>query len=177
MEYKKHKLGEFVDSISDTNKLNQEKVILINTSDVEEGNVLNRIYVENKNIKGQFKKRFKKHDILFSEIRPANRRFAYVDFEAEDYIASTKLMVLRNKGNMNNRFLFHLIKMDETINYLQMMAESRSGTFPQITFNELSNLEVLVPPIDVQKKIVRILDAIESKIRINNQINDNLLAA
>lgn len=174
MEFKKHKLGEFIDYISDTTPILKEKVILINTSDVENGETLNHKYVENKNLKGQFKKRFKKGDILYSEIRPKNKRFAYIDFDSNDYIASTKLMVLRNNGNINNDFLFQILKSDTVIDYLQMIAESRSGTFPQITFNELSNVEIYIPDIEIQKKISNFLQKIDKKIKLNNQINDNL---
>lgn len=171
MEYK---LGELVDSISDTSKIKNEKVVLINTSDVQNGKVLNHIYVDNKNLRGQFKKRFKEGDILFSEIRPKNRRFAYIDFDSTNYIASTKLMVLRNKGKINNKYLFLLLTSKKIIEYLQMIAECRSGTFPQITFEELSNVVVNVPDIESQNKIVNIIDAIDKKIELNNNINNNL---
>lgn len=174
MEFKKVKLGDFIDTISDTTPIKKDKVILINTSDVENGNVLNHSYVENKNLKGQFKKRFKKGDILYSEIRPKNRRFAYIDFDADDYIASTKLMVIRNKGNINNDFLFQVLKSENIINHLQMLAETRSGTFPQITFTELSNVEIFIPIIENQEKISSFLKNIDKKIELNNKINDNL---
>ena len=75
-------------------------VTLINTSDVLEGRVLNHERVPNSNLKGQFKKTFQRDDILYSEIRPQNRRFAYVDFSPIDYIASTKLMVIRAKKDV-----------------------------------------------------------------------------
>ena len=174
MEFKKHKLGEFIDTISETSTIKKQQVVLINTSDVENGKVLNHKYTENKNLKGQFKKRFRKDDILYSEIRPKNKRFAYVDFDASDYIASTKLMVLRNKGNIDNTFLYQLLKSNKIINQLQLLAESRSGTFPQITFNELANVEIEIPNIENQIKISKILTDIDSKIEINNQTNDNL---
>ena len=174
MDFKKHKLGEFIDTISETSTIKKQQVVLINTSDVENGKVLNHKYTENKNLKGQFKKRFRKDDILYSEIRPKNKRFAYVDFDASDYIASTKLMVLRNKGNIDNTFLYQLLKSNKIINQLQLLAESRSGTFPQITFNELANVEIEIPNIENQIKISEILTDIDSKIEINNQTNDNL---
>ena len=174
MEFKKHKLEEFIDTISETSTIKKQQVVLINTSDVENGKVLNHKYTENKNLKGQFKKRFRKDDILYSEIRPKNKRFAYVDFDASDYIASTKLMVLRNKGNIDNTFLYQLLKSNKIINQLQLLAESRSGTFPQITFNELANIEIEIPNIENQIKISKILTDIDSKIEINNQTNDNL---
>lgn len=107
-KWKKMTIGDLCDSISDTYRGDDKDVVLINTSDVLEGKVLNHQVVENKNLKGQFKKTFKKNDILYSEIRPANKRYAFVDFgNTDNYIASTKLMVLRpRKDVVRPRFLF-----------------------------------------------------------------------
>ena len=60
MPFEQHLIGEFVDSITDTTPIEKSSVILVNTSDVENWKVLNHSYVENKNLKWQFKKRFKK---------------------------------------------------------------------------------------------------------------------
>lgn len=95
MEWKEVDICQLCDSVSETYKGNASEVVLINTSDVLDGKCLNHEYVPNKKLKGQFKKTFRKGDILYSEIRPANKRFCFVDFEPKDYIASTKLMVLR----------------------------------------------------------------------------------
>ena len=61
-------IGDLCSTISDTYKGNDEKVVLVNTSDVLEGKVLNHTAVLNKNLKGQYKKTYKKYDILYSEI-------------------------------------------------------------------------------------------------------------
>lgn len=175
MKYEIIKLSELVDTISDTKKIDKDSVVLINTSDVFNGEVLNHEYVENNNLRGQFKKRFRKNDILYSEIRPANKRFAYVDFESDDYIASTKLMVLRRKSDkITNRYLYYCITCDSFIERMQHLAEARSGTFPQITFDVLKNENVKVPTIEYQNKICMILDNINNKIKINDKIKNNL---
>ena len=173
-EWKTYKVGDICSSISETYKSKSKSVVLINTSDVLEGRCLNHEFVPNKDLKGQFKKAFKFGDILYSEIRPANKRFAYIDFDATDYIASTKLMVLRNNDKVTNRFLYHYLKSESTIAELQALAESRSGTFPQITFSELSQLEISIPDIETQMAISSFIDTLESKIELNRQINDNL---
>ena len=152
-------------------------VTLINTSDVFDGKVLNHGRVPNVNLRGQFKKAFQQDDILYSEIRPQNKRFAYVDFSPVDYIASTKLMVIRaRKDVVSPKYLFYFLKNDSTITELQMLAETRSGTFPQITFTEVANLTIPVPPLNIQEVIVKTLQCIEEKIDCNNSINDNLAA-
>ena len=165
---------ELCSSISDTYKGNAEKVVLINTSDVYDGKCTNHTLVENKQLRGQFKKTFKPNDILYSEIRPANRRFAYIDFDTKNYIASTKLMVLRAKEGVSPKYLYQILRGNSTINALQLLAESRSGTFPQITFSELSNIEVNIPSEDVQNMVVSILSSLDAKIETNNKLNEKL---
>ena len=175
MKYEEKKLSELVDTISDTRKIDKDEVVLVNTSDVLAGEVLNHTYTENFNLRGQFKKRFKPDDILYSEIRPANKRFAYVDFDSEDYIASTKLMVLRRKSDkITNRYLYYCLTNDLFVERMQHLAEARSGTFPQITFDVLKGESIYLPSIDDQNKITSILDNINNKIRLNNEINNNL---
>lgn len=177
-DWKELTVGDLCDTISDTYHRNDEVVVLVNTSDVLEGKILNHQPVENKNLKGQFKKTFKKDDILYSEIRPANKRYAYVDFAGtERYIASTKLMVLRpKKDRVLPRFLFAFLSSNHVLAKLQHLAETRSGTFPQITFSsELAPMPIALPDFNTQEKIVGMLSSIEGRIQINNAINKNLL--
>ena len=171
-------IGDLCETISDTYKGNDEKVILVNTSDILEGKVLNHIEVQNKNLKGQFKKTFRKNDILFSEIRPANKRFAFIDFEdTSNYIASTKLMVLRHNEKVLPEYLFAILKSNYILAELQHLAETRSGTFPQITFtSELAPMKVNLPDKKTQKRIVSILSSIEQKMDVNETVNNNLAA-
>ena len=146
-EWKTCTIGDLCDSVSVTYRGTDERVVLVNTSDVLDGKVLNHTDEPNENLKGQFKKTFKKNDILYSEIRPANRRFAYIDFdETERYIASTKLMVIRYRENVvEPRFLYFLLTSNSVISELQRLAETRSGTFPQITFPaEVASLPVVL---------------------------------
>lgn len=174
MEWKEVDICQLCDSVSETYKGNASEVVLINTSDVLDGKCLNHEYVPNKKLKGQFKKTFRKGDILYSEIRPANKRFCFVDFEPKDYIASTRLMVLRAHEDVDPQYLYQILRSNDTLAQLQMLAESRSGTFPQITYSELSNIMVSLPSQKAQKNIVSILSSLDRKIELNNKINADL---
>ncbi len=175
-DWKKVKLGEVCESISETYNAKHSEVVLINTSDVLNGKVLNHKSEKNINLKGQFKKTFTKNDILYSEIRPQNLRFAYIDFiNCENYIISTKLMVIRAlPSKINSFYLYQILKSPDIISTLQRIAETRSGTFPQITYNEMAKLEILLPPLAEQERIASILSALDDKIEVNNKINKNL---
>ena len=173
-EWKECTIGDVCNTISDTYRGNAKDVVLINTSDVLEGKCLNHQKTPNKNLKGQFKKTFQQGDILYSEIRPANKRYAYVNFAPKDYIASTKLMVIRHNDKITPQYLFYILTNDVIIRELQMIAESRSGTFPQVTFSELAHFSISLPSISQQKEIVAVLKSFDSKIDLNRRINDNL---
>lgn len=175
-EWKEYNITDVCDTISDTYRDGAAKVVLVNTSDVLEGKVTNHEFVPNKNLAGQFKKKFQKDDILYSEIRPANRRYAYVDFIPKDYIASTKLMVLRSKPCILPKYLYYLLTNNTTIHNLHTIAVGRSGTFPQITYSELANICFQLPSIEEQEKILSILLDFDDKIAINRRICENLEA-
>jgi type I restriction enzyme, S subunit len=172
--WKKLNLTELVDTVSKTHKFSKGKAIFLNTSDILEGKFLHNNYSDTNTLPGQAKKTIQKGDILFSEIRPANKRYAFVDFESEDYVVSTKLMVLRSKGIVDNLFVYFFIKNEEILQQLQILAESRSGTFPQITYSELSKIEMILPDTKTLGLYTNNLKSIFEKIRENQQQIESL---
>lgn len=171
------RVGEIADSISVTHKRQKCKLVFLNTSDVFLGNILHQTYTEVSSWPGQAKKSICRNDILLSEIRPANGRWAFVNFEADDYVVSTKLMVIRaHEDRVLPRFLYHVLTSAQYVNWLQHLAESRSGTFPQITFDNVAELEIKLPPYSYQKAISEFLDSIDSRIELNRKQNETLEA-
>ena len=174
--WKEYKLGKVIETVSKTFKFSDKKVVFLNTSDTLEGKVINHNLFDPKKLPGQAKKTIQPNDILYSEIRPENKRFAFVDFDSSNYVVSTKLMVLRvlNKEIISPKYLYYFLTSDEIVSYLQMLAESRSGTFPQIRFEEVSLLDIKLPPLIVQNKIVELVASLDDKIELNNKINQEL---
>jgi type I restriction enzyme S subunit len=172
-------LSKLIDTISKTHKFEKDELVFLNTSDVLEGKILINHYSKVSTLKGQAKKTIQNGDILYSEIRPKNRRYAYVKNlgNPEDYVVSTKLMVLRKKSeDLNNDYLYHFLTYNSTINYLQRKAENRIGSFPQITFSVLKQIKIWLPKISTQKQIAKVLSDLDAKIEINNKINQELEA-
>jgi type I restriction enzyme S subunit len=148
------KLGDYIQTVSKTHSFQKPEIIFLNTSDISEGNVLHSKYSPVEGLPGQAKKSIKQNDILFSEIRPANKRYAFINFDAEDYVVSTKLMVLRSKSNIDSLFFYFLLTQEQTLVYLQNIAESRSGTFPQITFDQVKEIEFVIPTEEFLKQFI-----------------------
>lgn len=172
------RVDEVVESISKTHSFNKDKLKFLNTSDVYAGKIVNINLLPVSELKGQAKKTIKQHDILFSEIRPKNKRYAYVDVkDTEDFVVSTKLMVLRKfNPNVDNRYLYYFLTNDEMLSALQARAENRICSFPQITFDLLSDYKIRVPALSEQEKIATILSTLDAKIECNNRINAELEA-
>jgi type I restriction enzyme, S subunit len=173
--WRKLPVTDVIDTISVTYKFVNEKVVFLNTSDILNGEVLTHIPVSSNNLPGQAKKSIQKDDILFSEIRPANRRFAFIDFDASNYVVSTKLMVLRSKGIIDPLVIYYFLKRDEVLNELQSLAESRSGTFPQITYTELSKLSIVIPDDRTKENYTSLLQSVFYSIRSHQTENKILV--
>lgn len=174
-EWKEYKLGDLIQSVSDTYRFKpNEKVVFLNTSDILDGKFLTNSLSDVKTLPGQAKKRIQKGDILFSEIRPANKRFALVNFDCDNYVVSTKLMVLRCNENVDNRFIYTYLTSSEVLDYLQMVAEDRSGTFPQITFDIIAKMDIELPPLPTQRRIASILSSLDDKIDLLHRENATL---
>jgi type I restriction enzyme S subunit len=171
-------INKVVESVSITHKFDLPILKFLNTSDVENGKIVNINLLPLAELKGQAKKTIKKHDILFSEIRPKNKRFAYVDVDdTYDYVVSTKLMVLRNiNPDVDNKYFYYFLTNDNMLSILQDRAENRIGSFPQITFELLSEYSIRVPKLSEQQQIASVLSALDSKIELNNRINAELEA-
>ncbi|MDM1548852.1 restriction endonuclease subunit S [Empedobacter falsenii] len=173
------KLENLIQSVSKTHMFNKDKLVFLNTSDVLEGKILINNYMPISEMKGQAKKSIQNGDILYSEIRPKNRRYAFVKNidNVEDYVVSTKLMVLRNQSDkLDTNYLYHFLTSEGAVNYLQNRAENRIGSFPQITFEIIQSLNIYLPDLPIQQKIAAVLSALDDKIEVNNKINAELEA-
>jgi len=148
------RLGSIIESHSKKHNFNKEKLIFFNTSDILDGDFLHSNYMEVIKMPGQAKKSIRKNDILYSEIRPANKRYALVRINSEDYVVSTKLMVLRLlTDKFNSERIYHYLTYPNTIKELHQAAEGRSGTFPQITFDEhIENRLLIIASNNIENK-------------------------
>lgn len=150
-----YSMSDLLETVSKTYPLKAvEEVIFLNTGDIHDGKFLHNNLSNSKTLPGQAKKSISKNDILYSEIRPANKRFAFVHFDASKYVVSTKLMVMRSKVNISSLFQYFILTQKEQIDYLQRLAESRSGTFPQITFTEVSTIKIALPSFELVNQFV-----------------------
>ena len=56
----------------------------------------------------------------------------------------------------------------------ELKGRSTGSTVTGLRQPELLKCKILLPPLDFQNKIAKILSTIDKKTELNNQINDNL---
>lgn len=94
------------------------------------------------------------------------------------YLAIAKQEVCTNQGfksivlksGYSPEFFYYLLKN----NMEYIIGMSSGSTFAEISGTQVKNLEFNVPDYDTQKKIARVLGALDDKIELNNKINQNL---
>lgn len=123
--------------------------------------------------------KFQNGDTLVARITPSleNGKTSYVDILDADEVAfgSTEFIVLRaDKHVLNEEYLYYIATSND---FRQVAIQSMTGTSgrQRVQNEAISNYELELPPLDVQQQIVFFLDSIDTKIELNQQINNNLL--
>lgn len=109
----------------------------------------------------------KTDDVIFATTRPTQMRWALITPEYEDQIASTGYCVLRPRTELIlPAFLAHVLGAKSFQYYVE--ANQIEGNYPSIPDNRVRAFKLPVPPIEVQRAIVEVLDTF-SKLEARKQ--------
>ena len=96
-------------------------------------------------------------DVLFGTTRPMLKRYCVVPADYNGEVASTGFCVLRvDTDRILTNFLFHLL--GTSIFYEYVEANERGASYPAISDKLVKKFRIPVPPLEVQREIVRVLD-------------------
>ncbi len=113
-------------------------------------------------------------DVIISMIG-AYCGFCFIESNEEIEYAVKNVGLFKAGTEVNAKWLYYYL--NSPIGRAHLDAVKSGSTQPYIALGALRNLPILVPKEDdVKEKIVAILDAIDTKIRVNNRINAELEA-
>lgn len=96
------------------------------------------------------------------------------DYQGKRLIAGSNLYIVHNQSDIDNKFLYWLLKTPEYINHI---SSCKTGTtIRMITKKDVESFVFRCPPKKERERIANFLWAIEDKIDLNNRINHNLAA-
>lgn len=110
-------------------------------------------------------------DVLVSNIRPYFKKIYFADFRGG---CSNDVLVFRAKKGVNKSFFYYLLSDDKFFDYATKT--SKGTKMPRGDKSALMEYEVPVLRYEDQKKVAKILGAIDKKIKTNKSINNNLVA-
>lgn len=99
----------------------------------------------------------RKGDVLFGTTRPMLKRYAVIPVEYDGQIASTGYCVLRPQSDrILTNFLFYLLGTPEFYAFVE--ANERGAGYPAIPDGVVKEFRIPIPPLEVQREIVQLLD-------------------
>lgn len=97
--------------------------------------------------------RFDSRHVLYGKLRPYLNEVATPDFTGK---CSTELIPLLPRDGVNREFLAHLLRRRETVDFV--MTAVTGSRMPRTDMKVLLSMQVPLPPIDEQRRIVAILN-------------------
>ena len=96
-------------------------------------------------------------DIIFATTRPTQLRWAIISEEYDQQVVSTGYCVIRpDASQIHASYLAHLLGTATFGRYVE--ANQVMGNYPSIPDSRVRSYRVPVPPLEVQREIVRVLD-------------------
>ncbi len=83
------------------------------------------------------------------------------------------LMKAKPKACIHNKYLYYLLKQRAVFEYVDGLS-LRTGGQTGVDLTSLRNYPVLLPPLDYQSQVEKVLGEIDDKIELNNRINVEL---
>ena len=121
--------------------------------------------------------KFRNGDTIMARITPCleNGKIAKVSILDENEIGfgSTEFIVFRAKEEIDKDYLYYLI-CSSIIREPAIKSMVGSSGRQRVQTDVVQNLEIKVPPYKEQRAIGKILKDIDDKIKLNNEINNNL---
>ncbi|MEC0766211.1 restriction endonuclease subunit S [Bacillus atrophaeus] len=108
---------------------------------------------------------FKKNDVLYGKLRPYLNKHAHVEF---DGVASTDILVYRNKNIRANKLLNMYLWLPQVLQYAN---ENSNGiNLPRVSPKAMDNMHFPLPPLSEQKRIAEKVERFLSKIEEAKQL-------
>ena len=113
----------------------------------------------------------KKGSVVFTTEAPLGE-VAQIKTNAKLAFAQRIIVLEPDQKYLDENYLFYALQ--DNVLKSRIDARASGTTVIGIKSAELKKVEIDVPPISIQQKIAGVLSAIDSKIELNNKINDNL---
>ena len=105
------------------------------------------------------KTRFHAGDVLYGKLRPYLNKVCVPDF---DGICSTDILVFSQPQHIGSKYLMYFLNLPSTVEYAN---HNSSGVqLPRVSFGDLGKLEIPLPPLPEQERIVHAIERLTARV-------------
>ena len=122
-------------------------------------------------IKDYGKRYYASHDEVVM-IRYGSQTAGMVKMGMDGIIANNIFKINFNNEIIDNKYGYYYLSQPRIFNFLR--SSQSSSTMPAISFGIMNEIEISVPDMNTQKKIINILNLIDDSITLCNNINNKL---
>lgn len=145
-----------------------EEFIYIDLECVENGIVHNKNLISRNAAPSRAQRLLKEGDIIYQMVRPYQKNNYYFQKSFEyPAVASTGYAQIRCSV-MDAQFIYEQLSSDYFAR--EAMLRSTGTGYPAINANDLANIPVWVPPLEMQKKVGTVLSHVGARIEVNQEI-------
>lgn len=116
------------------------------------------------------RQKIKRDDVLVSTVRPNLNATAIVPAALDSQICSTGFCVLRSNGAILPRYLYFFTRTPYFVKTLSSL--TRGASYPAVTKDDVEQIQVPLPPIEIQRKLSSILDKVQGLGQRRRQANE-----
>ena len=115
------------------------------------------------------------NDIIYSTVRPNQRHYGIIKAHDPNMLVSTGFVIITVDTRIADPdFIYYFLTQDDVVETLEAIGEQSTSAYPSIKPVDIENLEIELPPLEVQKAAGAMLRQLDRKCAVNDEINDNL---
>lgn len=139
------------------NSNTEYQYIDLSAVDRESKNIIDTQIITKENAPSRAQQIVRTGDILFGTTRPTLKRFSLLSDDYDGQICSTGFCVLRpNQKTISSNWIFYQFYDEKFYKYIEPL--QKGANYPAVTDKDIFNFPIPVPPLEEQKRIVKILD-------------------
>ena len=146
----------------------------LDTGSITQGKIETLQHFQLADAPSRAKRIVKDDDIVLSMVRPIQRHYGFLKNVLPNMIASTGFVVLTCKDDVDPYFLYSFLTQEDTTEYLDMIAEGATSTYPAFTPDVVENISINLPPLPEQRAIAAVLSSLDDKIDFLHRQNNTL---
>ena len=180
-EWKTIRIGDFCQTNINTysEKEKWEEIHYLDTGNITRGTIaeIQRLIPGIDKLPSRARRKVQTNDIVYSTVRPNQRHYGIITESDPQMLVSTGFAVITVDLQIADPYyIYYFLSQDDVVETLHAIGEQSTSAYPSIKPSDIENLEIVLPSLEVQQAVGKLLRTVDAKIIVNEKINDNLAA-